>query len=372
MSKGARMPDSRVQAAIEHWAPRFVLHGVDFNDFQRTTARVESWEGWLDAWSQLAEQHLALAREAEQAGHRLTAGEAHLRAAVAFHFGKFVWVLDEERHREATRRSIAALADAHRLLDPTAERVEAPLDGASVVANLRRPAAVQRPPLVVLITGLDSTKEEFFHLEQVFLRRGMATLSLDGPGQGETGFELPIRPDYEVAVAAILDAVADRRDLDLDRTGAVGVSLGGYYAPRAAVFEPRVKAVAGISGPFHFGECWEGLPPLTRETFARKSGARDEDEARTRAGELDLEPVIDSLAQPALMVTGRLDRLIPWEQTERIARRARNGRFVLYEEGNHGVADLGHRSRPLVADWMSDQLGAGAGERVAAGAHVTG
>jgi pimeloyl-ACP methyl ester carboxylesterase len=362
------MPDARVQAAIAHWAPRFVLHGVDFNDFQRTTERVESWDGWLDAWSELAEDHLLRGREAEAAGHGLTAGDAYLRAAVAFHFGKFVWVLDWDRHREATDRSIAALADAHRLLDPTAERVEAPLEGASVAANLRRPARVERAPLVVLIAGLDSTKEEFFHLEEVFLRRGMATLSLDGPGQGETGFVLPIRPDYEVALSAALDAVAGRADLDQERIGAVGVSLGGYYAPRAAAFEPRVKAVVGISGPFDFSECWEGLPPLTRETFQRKSFAADEAEARALAAELTLEGVVERIAQPALMVTGRQDRLIPWEQTERIARGAPRGEWVLFDDGNHGVADVGYKSRPLVADWIADRLGARAGDPAPAGA----
>ena len=124
-----------------------------------------------------------------------------------------------------------------------------------------------------LIPGLDSTKEEFFNWENVFLQRGLATLSLDGAGQGESGFAIHIRPEYEQAVTAALDALAERRDLDLDRVGAVGVSLGGYYAPRAAAGEPRIQAVAGVSGPFNFGECWDGLPPLTRETFRHHSGA---------------------------------------------------------------------------------------------------
>src|SRR6185295_4448623 len=93
------MPDARVQAAIDHWAPRFIQAGVDYNDFVRTTARVERWEEWLDAWCETAAIHEQLAREAEQAGRRWTAGEAWLRAAVCFHFGKFVWVVDAERSR---------------------------------------------------------------------------------------------------------------------------------------------------------------------------------------------------------------------------------------------------------------------------------
>ncbi|MBV9415466.1 MAG: alpha/beta hydrolase, partial [Solirubrobacterales bacterium] len=238
--------DPRVRAATDHWAPRFIAMGVDYNDFVRTTGRIERWEDWLDAWSAVADEHLELARAAIGAGRGRTAGEAYLHAALCLHFGKFVWTLDAARHRAATERSIAALYRAHEYLDPSAERVEAVLDGRVLAANLRRPAGSGRPPLVLLIPGLDSTKEEFFHHENAFLVRGMATLSMDGPGQGESGFALAIRPDYEVAVGAVLDAVAGRDDLDLERVGAVGVSLGGYYAPRAAAFEPRLRAVAGI------------------------------------------------------------------------------------------------------------------------------
>src|SRR5438477_845176 len=208
--------------------------GVDYNDFVRTTGRIERWDEWLSAWSELADEHLELARQAEAADRRRSAGEAYLHAALCLHFGKFVWMLDAAAHRAATERSIDALYRAHGYLDPSAERIEARLDGELLAANLRRPADVTRPPLVLLIPGLDSTKEEFFHHENAFLVRGMATLSMDGPGQGEVGLTLPIRPDYEMAVAAMLDVLAGRDDLDPDRVGAVGVSLGGYYAPRAA------------------------------------------------------------------------------------------------------------------------------------------
>jgi 2,6-dihydroxypseudooxynicotine hydrolase len=350
------MPDARVRAAAEHWAPRLISMGVDYNDFVRTTARIERWEEWIDAWTQTAEEHLELAAEAERAGHRRSAGEAYVRAALCLHFAKFVWVLDSKRHRAATERAIAALSKAHEHLDPTAERIEAPLDGARLAANIRRPRGNERSPLVLLIPGLDSTKEEFFNWENVFLARGLATVSLDGPGQGETGLALPVRPDYEAAVAALLEALTGRDGVDLDRVGAVGVSLGGYYAARAAVFEPRIRAVAGISSPFNLGQAWEALPLVSRETFTVKSGARDQDDARVRAGRLDLTPVIGKLAQPALFITGRLDRIIPWEQTARIAREAPNARFVLFDQGTHVCNNMPYRYRPLVADWIRERL----------------
>jgi pimeloyl-ACP methyl ester carboxylesterase len=345
------VPDPRVQAAIDNWAPRVVSQGVDFNDFERTTAEIERWEDWLDAWSATAEVHRRLAEEAEAAGRAKTAGEAYVRAALCYHFAKFVWLVDLERHRDATERAIACIYAAHRHLDPAAKRVEIPFEGAILVGNLRRPAGAVTP-LVFLLPGLDSTKEEFFNWEEVFLARGLATFSFDGPGQGESGFETHIRADYEGAVSAALDVLDWQGPV-----GACGVSLGGYYAPRAAAREPRLAAVAGVSGAFNFGECWDGLPPLTREAFAHHSGAGDEEDARAKALELDLAPVIAELDRPALMVTGKLDRIIAWEQTKRIADEAPKGRFVLYEDGNHVCNNIPYKYRPLVADWLAQELG---------------
>src|SRR3954469_11887331 len=348
--------DARVQAAVDHWAPRFIQAGVEYGDFIATMQRIDTWDQWLDEWCTNGDMHARLALEAEEAGRGRTAGEAWTRAAVAYHFAKFVWVLDRAKSRAAAERAVDALRRAHGHLDPSAERIEAPLDGGRVVANLRRPPGSHRPPLAVLIAGLDSTKEEFFKFEEFFLNRGMATLSMDGPGQGECGYDIPIRPDYEVGLSAALDAVTGRHDLDLGRIGAVGVSMGGYHAPRAAAFEPRVKAVVGLSGPFCFGEIWEQLPQLTRETFTVKSRASSEEEARENALRLDLSGVIERLDVPALFVTGRQDRLVPWEQTARQAERAPQGRFACWEEGNHGCSNIPYKARTLMADWLAEQL----------------
>ncbi len=350
------MPDDRVGAAIANWAPRFVAQGVDYNDFVRTTAAIERWDQWLDAWVATAEMHASLAREAERKGWSRSAGEAYVRAALCFHFAKFVWLLDLRRYRETADKSVASLYAAHRLLDPTAERVEVPFDGTTMVANLRRPPGPSRPPLVLLLPGLDSTKEEFFHWEEVFLTRGMATLSLDGPGQGETGYATHIRPDYEVAVTAVLDALRGRAALALDRVGAVGVSLGGYYAPRAAAYETRIRAAVTIGGPYNFGECWDSLPAVTREAFTHHSGARSEPAARARAAELDLRDVLPRVHQPLLVVFGKLDRLIPWPQAERVAAEAPHSELVMYPEGNHVCNNIPYKYRPLVGDWIRERL----------------
>ena len=350
------MADERVQAAVRNWAARFIANGVDYNDYVRTTGSVTSWDRWLDAWTATAEVHVELAQQARARGAERSAGEAYLRAAVAYHFSKFVWVLEPERNRANTVAAVRSLYAAHELLDPTAQRITAPLDGATVVANLRLPSDGGPWPLVVLIPGLDSTKEEFFIWESVFLTRGMATLSLDGPGQGETGFALNIRADYEVAVSAILDAVDGRPELDSERIGAAGVSLGGHYVIRAGAFEPRLKAIAGVSGPYDLAAGWETMPSLTRETIAHHTGSDSEAEARQRAHELNLAGVAELVQQPCMIVTGKLDRVIDWEQTKRIADEVPGADWVLYVDGTHVCNNIPFKYRPLVADWMRRQL----------------
>ena len=350
------MADAAVETALAHWGPRLIQNGVDYNDMLATIARIDTWDRWLPEWNRTADEQAEFAGEADAAGHRLTAGQAWRRASVNRHFGKFVWMVDLDLARDATLRSVEETRTALDRLDPSAERLEVAIPGGTAHANLRRPAGAARPPYVVLIPGLDSTKEEFFFFEQSFLDRGLATVSLDGPGQGETGLAVPIRPDYETAVGPLLDLLAGRTDLDHDRIGVVGVSLGGYYAPRVAAFEPRVTAVAGISGPFCFGDMWDDLPPMTRATFVVKSGARDDAEGHRIASTLDLAGVCDRIKVPALYVTGARDRLIPWRQTERQAAETPDGTFVNFPNGNHGVSNLPSKARPMIADWMADHL----------------
>ncbi|HWD85891.1 MAG TPA: alpha/beta hydrolase [Solirubrobacteraceae bacterium] len=350
------MTDERVGAAIRNWAGRLIANGIDYNDFIRTTAAIPAWEDWLEAWTTTAEMHIGLAEAALERDAPLSAGQAYLRASVSYHFSKFVWVLDPELNRRNTLAAVSALYAAHGLLEPEAERIEAAIEGGMVVANLRHPSGGKPAPLVVLIPGLDSTKEEFWYWESVFLERGMATVSLDGPGQGETGLALDIRPDYELAVTAILDALADRPDLDHDQIGAAGVSLGGHYVVRAAAFEQRIRALAGISGPYDFSAGWEAMPELTRETFRHHAGAADGAEAREKAAALSLAGVAERVTQPCLVVTGRLDRVIGWQETRRIADAVPGAEWVLYEEGTHVCNNIPYKYRPLVADWMRARL----------------
>lgn len=351
--------DANVQAAITHWAPRFMQNGIDYAVFVATTDRIMTWDQWLPEWSRTADEFASLADEAEAAGHRTTAGRSWRGASVCRHFGKFVWTLDLDLVAEATMRSVDEMNRAYALLDPTAERIEAEFDGEVVAASLRRPLGVEDPPLVVLLPGLDSTKEEFFHLEEAFHERGMATLSIDGPGQGETGLRIPIRGDYYRAVTAVLDEVA--RSVDdgarmVEGVGLCGTSLGGLYAPLVAAHEARVRVMVGISGPYDAWSNWDELPAISRQAFMARAHAATEAEALGVARQLDLTGVCGKIEAVSLYVTGDRDRLVPWQQTERQAQETPRASFVCYAGGNHVLSNMPHRARPMIIDWVADQL----------------
>jgi dienelactone hydrolase len=351
------MPDVQLEAAIANWEPRFTANGVDVNDYNRVAHSVDTWAEWLPAWEAHGDNLAVEATQAEELGRLETAGELWRRAATSYHFGKFVWIVDIDRHVRASEKATAALANALRLLDPSAQRLEIPFDGEKLVAIYRRPATNGTTvPLVVIIPGLDSTKEEFFDTEGIFHRRGLATLTLEGPGQGETGLALPIRHDFEVPFAAALDFMESFDGIDQARIGTVGFSLGGYYAPRVAAFEPRVKAAVGISGPYHLSEYWDHRPQMTRDTFQFLSGAANEREAKEKASKLDLSGVAERIEQPLLIITGDKDRLVPWQETKRISDQAKNATWRLYEGGNHVVNNMPYQHKTFVADWLREHL----------------
>jgi 2,6-dihydroxypseudooxynicotine hydrolase len=309
--------------------------------------------------------HQALAIKAETQGNTISAGDAYIAAALCYHFGKFVFQDHHNEYMFAANKSVEAFAKGLKLLDPTGERIEIPFDGSTMVGTLRRPldmdkrsSPVDKPPLVLLLPGLDSTKEEFFYWEDVFLKRGLATFSLDGPGQGECGYNSHIRPDYEAAVSAALDVLTKRNDIDPKRIGVAGVSLGGYYAPRAAAFEPRVRATVGNCGPWNFGECWDHLPGLTRAAFQYHSGAKNEEEAKANADKLSLDGAAQKIKQPLLIIHGKLDRIIPWEQAHKIVEAVgANAELAMFENGNHVCNNIPFVYRPLTADWLKEKLG---------------
>jgi dipeptidyl aminopeptidase/acylaminoacyl peptidase len=207
-----------------------------------------------------------------------------------------------------------------------------------------------------MMPGLDSVKEELQATAEYMLARGLAVIAVDGPGQGEAEYELAIEPAYERVATAVADYLEGRDDIDPGRIGGFGVSLGGYYAARAAAYEPRIRAAVALAGPYQWSLDWDILPPQTRATFQRRSGAKTEAEAREKLSALTLAGAAARITSPLLVAAGGRDRLVPTYHAERLAREAPGAELMLDPEGSHGLTNHAFESRSKMADWLAAHL----------------
>ena len=318
---------------------------------------INKWEDWCRTWSQRASLHEELGLRSLDDGYTLTAADHLKRASVYYHFAKFAFVQDAGQMREAHMKAIRCKQLAAPFMEPPAIRVEIPFANRTIAGFLRLPAGKPLPSVMIMIPGLDSAKEELESYEAPFLQRGIATLAIDGPGQGEAEYDFPIRGDYEVVIKTVVDWLESQDCVDSSRIGLWGVSLGGYYAPRAVAFEKRIKACIALSGPFCLGDNWGTLSELSREIFRVRSHLATLDEARMHSDTLTLDKVAENIQCPLLLVAGKQDRLIDWRDAEKLAAVAGGPvTIIAVDDGNHIVNNRPYRYRHQTADWMAEQL----------------
>jgi pimeloyl-ACP methyl ester carboxylesterase len=92
---------------------------------------------------------------------------------------------------------------------------------------------------VLLFGGFDSLIEEFYAVWVLLADAGFDVIAFEGPGQGGARclHHQVSDHDWERPVGAVLD------HYELARAGLIGLSMGGYWAVRAAAFEPRIDRV---------------------------------------------------------------------------------------------------------------------------------
>lgn len=351
------MADPRIEHARANFGPRYTVNGVTLSDFQDVTKSIDCWDDWCRAWSARGLIHENLGRQALVERKFLSASEHLSRAAACYHFGKYLFVHDLEQMRAAHTKVVECYMLALPHFEFPGQRVMIPYEGKHLAGIFRLPPNATRPPLIIMCNGLDSTKEELDSFQTTFLKRGMATLVVDGPGQGEGEYEFAIRADYEVVVGAVIDWVVAHGEIDDDRIGLWGISLGGYYAPRAAAFERRIKACVALGGPYDWGKLWDNLPELTQDAFRARSKSANNAEAKRRAAALSLEGVAEKIECPLFVVGSGLDRLCPPSEAERLAAEARGEvELLIIPDGNHVAHNRPYCYRPQTADWLATQL----------------
>lgn len=350
--------DEQVQSAIDNWAPRFIANGVDINDFERVTTSVERWDDWCQKWSECGLLHEQMGEKAEAERQYESAAYHYFHAAISYHFGKYLFVQNQDEFRAAHEHVVHDYQKALPFFDFPGEHITIPYEnGAKMYGVLRKPWHTPKPPIVILVPGLDSVKEELHAYGDDFLRRGMAVLAIDGPGQGEMEFAHPLRHDYEVPIHYAINYLEGRPDVDASRIGLMGVSLGGQLVVRAAAFEPRVRATIENCGAYDHAENFGGKPKVTRNAFIHRLKANSEAEALNKLQQFNLRGVAEKVTTPLLVVQGVRDRLVPPEQGKRIAAEAgSNAEIWLFEDGNHVCNNIPFKHRPQQADWMRQKL----------------
>ena len=357
LSEGGALSRAKVETVVANWFPRFLANGLDYLDVRRTLDLVDGWEDWAPAWTSTADTYATLGQQALASGHRVTAAEHLRRAALTLQFAQFVLTDQPERRRELQRRQAELYATCAPLLDPPAVRLQVAYPGGEVVGYLRVPCGGGRPGLVVLLPGLESTKEQFSTYEPYFLRRGVATLSVEGPGQGEGGLGTPFRTAvYAEAMTAVGAALAGLEGVDPTRVVVLGTSFGGYLALRYAELVPGLHGVVDIAGPYDL-TAFDDLQEVTRDGFRDFVGACDLEHARDLLSDVTLEAALPRLEVPVLVVHGEHDPIIPVAHAQRIITQlGARAQARIEPDGNHSCNNLATIVRPAVADWVADSL----------------
>ncbi|GIE94278.1 alpha/beta hydrolase family protein [Paractinoplanes rishiriensis] len=332
---------------------------------------------FLRAWTALTDQLVSQAEAAEKAGHRRTAGQLYFRATNYLCQAERMLSNADPDRLPAYRRVLSLAGKAFELRDPRISRVEIPYRGGSLPAYFSAAPGDGPAPVVVLVNGLDSTKEHMYassHWAEL-AARGISCLMLDQPGTGEAlrlrG--LTARIDAETWAGAAVDYLETRSGVDAARIGIVGWSLGGYYAPRAAAYEKRFALCVAWGANHNWGAVQrrrlerEGERPVPHywEHVLWVWGHTDLAEFMEYADGVHLDGVVEHITVPFLIAHGAGDRQIPLEYARRSYDQAVNSpkrelRVFTAEEGateHIGLDHLPHVSS-FIADWVADTFAA--------------
>ncbi len=328
-------------------------------------------------WVRMADKLCELAEEDEARGRLISAGDKYGRAATYYLTAERLQAHGAEGRSALYRRFLDVFAKGIALAGENCERVEIPYGDAHISGLYIRAEGVNgRAPLLVQLNGLDSTKEMKYRvgLPRWLAQRGVSSLIIDQPGTGEALRLHGMTAVYntEVWASKVVDWLETRADVDPKRIGCEGVSLGGYYCPRAVAFEPRF-ACGVVWGANHD---WrdvqkkrlqkEGSFPVPHY-WAHVQwvwGAKDMDDFMKIAGNVHLDGVIERIKVPFLVTHGSKDSQIPLHWAERTYEQLVNSpkrelKIFTEREGGvqHSSFDNSANAGAYIADWVAETLG---------------
>jgi dienelactone hydrolase len=320
-------------------------------------------ESWHKEWSEAAKKNEELAAGFEQENRKVTAHEFYLRAA-DFYRRAVVYMPDTDPRMLPTFKKLEEnFAKAWSMAPAPFERVEISYEGHMLPAHFwpgrGKPGA--RLPVVynyggadgILLRGEDGGAGQY-------VRRGMSFIDVDGPGHGGTlrYKKLYAPPDSERVAKAVIDYLVTRPDVDAERIGLHGSSMGGYSGPRSATAERRIKAVAVWSGAYNLvDDIFDNYPPI-QDRLRWLMGAKDLKEAREKMKEFTLIGRANKIECPLLVGYSHDDRVMDPRGALNLYENAVNSPDRSMVDGvGHGEKNFSRRT--YLADWFMKQLNAG-------------
>lgn len=340
---------------------RYLADGAHYADLVKISGRIENWDDWPVAWSDVARETEERAELTLATGAKLTAAAEFARASLYYHLSQYVVFHDMALKRELHDRKVGAFERAAPLLKSPPVRTDLDFKGARVPGYLRLPANVSNPPVVICLGGFDTTKEDYLTFTDLCVDRGMATYALDLPGQGEALFDDFLREDFDRIISAAIDHLESRTDIDATRIGIIGRSLGGFFAPKAAAVDKRLKALV----------CWGAVYDIQepnkvtdRKGYIRlgltyMAGAQTSEEADQFYRWMNLRGFADKIDCPTLVVHGGRDHGTPMINVERLLEDLKGNSQVqtlIQPDAVHCNHNYSHIARPAMADFLSQAL----------------
>ncbi|WP_216216847.1 alpha/beta hydrolase family protein [Amycolatopsis aidingensis] len=329
---------------------RMLDNGVDYADvlaMQRHTAAGIAWD---KAAEELATMQLERARTAECGGHPVTAFAAYRAAAADFLFAQMAFNFDGARKRALYEAFTRAVGHAAVLADPPWQREEVPFAGGLMNGWLLRPTTTPSG-VVIVFGGQSGWGAAYLPQADALLRRGMAVLLAEGPGQGESRLRHGILLDVDVRSA--YSAFVDRAFTVAPRVGLWGNSLGGLYAATTAAADSRVSAVCVNAAP--------AQPRLQRfRTFVEQAaamlGTSDTDVIQNNFDRIAFRPGVDWIRCPLLVLHGGADPIVSLEQQQPFLDAAHDATLRVWEDGEHTIYNHAQERTAYVADWFAGQF----------------
>ena len=281
------------------------------------------------------------------------------------------WPYDENNEKNLTlnQRKRECYLNYARYADHKVEAAWIPFQGKALPGWLHLPPGYSggRIPAVVAIPGMDGFKEAGVAMYgDRWLSRGIAVLSIEGPGQYESAVHNihVSMENWSEAATAIMNWMIARPEIDAQRIGVTGQSFGSFFATVSASVEPRYRACAVTATCLEpgFHTIFEEASPTFKQRFMYMSGFTDEQAFNLFRKTLTWEGHAENIKVPYLCVAGESDELSPLAHTERLLKTLQCPKqLVVYQDSRHSVgnvpaASLGPTPVVLVADWMNARL----------------